>query len=177
MTWASNHVPLPLPHMSHLDRFPSNRLPAHPPRDAPTAAMRCLRHEDHHLGNHPQRAAHPLGCDLIMPPSTDVSDLPPVEDHPSRRVKPKDKWPEEWTQTLLRLRAEGLSYTRIAQKLGTSRGAISGKLHRLNGYKRPPEPSVERRSSARYFETWAARKARLKRQRQREMEKANGRSL
>jgi hypothetical protein len=42
-------------------------------------------------------------------------------------------WTLERDERLRRLQAEGLSAAKIAEKLGTSRGAVLGRLHRLSG--------------------------------------------
>jgi IS30 family transposase len=42
-------------------------------------------------------------------------------------------WTLERDERLRRLEAEGLSTAKIAEKLGTTRGAVLGRLHRLSG--------------------------------------------
>src|SRR4249920_1608521 len=42
-------------------------------------------------------------------------------------------WTPERDERLRRLEAEGLSAAKIAEKLGTTRGAVLGRLHRLSG--------------------------------------------
>lgn len=43
------------------------------------------------------------------------------------------KWPEERTEKMLSLWAEGLSASQIGREMGISRNAVIGKLHRLRG--------------------------------------------
>src|ERR1700730_407467 len=42
-------------------------------------------------------------------------------------------WTPERDERLRRLEAEGLSAAKIGEKLGTTRGAVLGRLHRLSG--------------------------------------------
>jgi hypothetical protein len=42
-------------------------------------------------------------------------------------------WTPDRDQKLRRLEGEGLSAAKIAEKLGTTRGAVLGRLHRLSG--------------------------------------------
>src|SRR5712671_4136995 len=42
-------------------------------------------------------------------------------------------WTLERDERLRRLEAEGLSAAKIGEKLGTTRGAVLGRLHRLSG--------------------------------------------
>ena len=42
-------------------------------------------------------------------------------------------WTLERDERLRRLQAEGLSAAKIGEKLGTTRGAVLGRLHRLSG--------------------------------------------
>ena len=99
-------------------------------------------------------------------PSTSVDDLPSAPPRPTGE-KPLNKWPVDWTNHLLRLHGEGLSISKIAAAMNLSRGTVSGKLHRLFGYTRASSPPTGQRARSNpYFETWAARKARLKRERE-----------
>lgn len=91
-------------------------------------------------------------------------------------------WTPERTAELVKMRAEGLSYSRMAERLfGTPKrkGMIAGKLSRLEGRavevvrvrKRKRKPASERRAEPnnwdqRLFEPWAEYTARKKLERQ-----------
>lgn len=47
-----------------------------------------------------------------------------------------DTWTDEEKETLLKLIEQGFSYKEIAPKIGRTVGQISGKIHKMKGYKR-----------------------------------------
>ena len=66
-------------------------------------------------------------------------------------------WTLERDERLRRLEAEGLSAAKIGEKLGTTRGAVLGRLHRLSGVALT-YPSYTRQAN----ETRARKAARMK---------------
>ena len=67
----------------------------------------------------------------------------------------------------------GLSYTQIGKKLGVSRNAIAGKVHRSKKVKDDRKRDlVEVSWDRRTFETWDERKRRLSQERERAHEQA-----
>lgn len=71
-------------------------------------------------------------------------------------------WTPQMEADLKRYRAEGLSYTAIARRMGLTRGAVSGKIWRgeqpaSEKERRDPEAAWDHK----LFELWAERKARL----------------
>lgn len=77
-------------------------------------------------------------------------------------------WTEKETSDLQRLIQEGMSYTKIGEKLGISRSAVSGKVFRMKNPEQPTRPSLKKAEISwdrRVFETWGERKRRLARER------------
>ena len=77
-------------------------------------------------------------------------------------------WTEKETQTLLEGLANKDSYRLIANRIGVSSSAVSGKVYRMKQAKTPKakkKPLSEVSWDRRTFETWEQRKRRLARER------------
>lgn len=78
-----------------------------------------------------------------------VDPLPSPPPSRPKKMQPPRWWTPERTACLEEMAAEDLSYEQMAERLGTSAGAISGKIHALGlSAKFPRRPGRQRRANA-----------------------------
>lgn len=79
-------------------------------------------------------------------PKSNVSE-PLKTNEAMSKTKPKFVWTEKRLKKLSELHLQKLTKSQIADELGCTKGAVSGKIHRINHDRRQPAETVPEASS------------------------------